>query len=880
MSREYKHAKIKDAKIKHAEITDAEIKDAEIKKNIKKKGKRKKVIIVLLILLVLFLTLLAVGFGILKHLISTTPEIDPNNIYSLLARTSVIYDDQGQLVKNIASNEHRTNVAIEIMPKNLINAVVSIEDKTFYEHHGFNYVRLMGAIVDSITGDERIGGTSTITQQLARNLYLTSERSLIRKFREAYYTVQLEKALNKDQIMEAYLNTIYLGFNSYGVQTASQSYFSKNVEDLTLEECATLAAIPKNPSGYAPLKRFNSANITSDDPTIVLRSNTYTIIYNNLFVERQQQVLGLMLEQGMISQEEYDLAVAVDMKTAMNPKQIAPVDVYSYFSDYLIKQVKKDLTEALDINEATAAEMLQSGGLKIYSTINANMQKITATEFEKNDNFPRVIGLDKDRSGNILDSKGNIILHNILNYFDPDGNFLLTPSEYGVDNDGNVIIYGGKRLNFYKTEVAGVRDYTIEFKNLYQIESGVFYVINGGNIIIDSKYKEKNDSGDLIIDKSFFKDQPDFFKFSGNGIYIEASQYTLSQKAVQPQSAMVITDWKTGEIKAMMGGRNLTGSRLYNRAISPRQPGSAIKPIGVYGPALEPGAGEDSDWTAGSYLHDEPNYLDGKLWPENWYPGYKGYVTIRKSVEQSINITSVKLLESIGLNKSIAFMKSLGITSIEEDDYNLAALGLGGMTRGISPFEMAAAYGAFPNAGQFIEPICYSRVVDSEGNVILEKTVKTTQAMNRGVAFIMTDILRTTVSKGIAKGASIEGQPVAGKTGTTTDNYDAWFVGFTPQYSAALWIGNDLNVELSQGSNAATRLWSIIMGQICEGLPTGTYEMPDNVENKYNEYYLAGTYKTRENPYPPPPPAPVIDPLTGPAITDGAVTSEGGLVNP
>ncbi|MBK5247318.1 MAG: penicillin-binding protein, partial [Peptostreptococcaceae bacterium] len=507
-------------------------KEPNTKKKIKKPGKRKKIIIVLLILFILLLFFLAAGFGFLKYLIRTTPEIDPGNIYSQLARTSVIYDNQGQIIQSIDSNENRTNVPIEEIPKNMVNAVISIEDKTFYEHHGFNYVRLMGAVVDSITGKNRISGTSTITQQLARNLYLTNERTIIRKFREAYYTVQLEKALNKDQIMEAYLNTIYLGFNSYGVQTAAQSYFSKNVEDLTLEECATLAAIPKNPSGYAPLKRFNSSNIASDNPNIISRSSTYTIIYNDRFVDRQHQVLDFMLEQKMISQVEYDQAHAVDMKTAMKPKETVDVDILSYFSDYLIKQVRKDLIETLDIDELTAAEMLRSGGLKIYSTIDVNMQKITAVELEKNKNFPGVTGLDKDRRGNILDSKGNIILYNFFNYFDPDGNFLLTPSEYGVDSDGNLIIFGGKRLNFYKTGTASGTDYTIEFKKLYLVESGVFYVINGGYIIIEPKYKVRTDTGDLVISKSFFQDNPDFFKFSKNGTYLEASQYTLKQKAV------------------------------------------------------------------------------------------------------------------------------------------------------------------------------------------------------------------------------------------------------------------------------------------------------------------------------------------------------------
>ena len=859
--------------------------DPYILEKIKKLGKGKKIILALFIL---FLFFLAVGLGLLIYLINTTPEIDPNNIYSQLAKTSVIYDDKGQILKNIDSNENRNNVSIDKMPKNLVNAVISIEDKTFYKHHGFNYVRLFGAVFDSITKKAEIRGTSTITQQLARNLYLTNERSLIRKLREAYYTVQLERALTKDQIIEAYLNTIYLGFNSYGVETAAQSYFSKDVDQLTLEECATLAAIPKNPSGYAPLRRFNSLNIASDYPNIVSRSADYTIIYNNKFVDRQHQVLDLMLQQKMISSKEHDQAYGVDMKTVMKPAIKADVDAYSYFSDYLIEQVKKDLVETLNIDELTAADMLESGGLKIYSTIDVNMQKIIATEFEKNKNFPKVTGLEKDHSGNILDSEGHIILYSLSNYFDANGNFLIEPSEYSVDSDGNLTLFSGKRLNFYKTESASGTDYIIEFNNLYHVKDGVFNVINGGGIIIDSKYKSRTAEGNLVIDKSFLQDYPDFFKSNENGIYIEASHYTLKQDVVQPQAAMVITDWNTGEIKAMMGGRKLIGSRLYNRAVNTRQPGSAIKPISVYGPALEPGAGENSYWTAGSYIEDAPHYQDGKLWPQNWYPGYKGYVTLRRCVEQSINIAAVKVLNEIGVDKSVAFMKGLGITSIVKDDYNLAALGLGGMTKGISSVEMTAAYGAFPNGGLYIEPTCYTKVMDADDNVILEANAKTNQAMNKGVAYIMTDILRTTVTKGIAKGAAISGQPVAGKTGTTTDNYDVWFAGFTPQYCAALWIGNDINVELNQGSNVATRLWSTIMSQVCEGLPVGVFkEMPSNVEEKYGEYYITGTYKNRKNPYRPVEPQTTDSAITGGAVTNpgwldggGGTTSDGGVVNP
>ena len=794
--------------------------------------------------LILVLAFFVTGCVMLGYVVITTPVIDPSNIYSKLAQTSVIYDDQGQVIENIDSNDNRTNVSIDKIPKNLVNAVISIEDKTFYTHHGFNYARLMGAVVDSIINRKEISGTSTITQQLARNLYLTKERSIIRKMREAYYTVQLEHALTKDQIMEAYLNTIYFGFNSNGVQTAAQSYFSKDVGDLTLAECATLAAIPKDPTSNAPLKRYDNANITSDNPNIVSRSNTFTVVYNNGFVKRQHQILDLMLQQKMISQQEHDQAYSVNMKTDMNPNETAHGNVNSYFSDYLINQVKVDLKAALNIDDEKATSMLYNGGLRIYSTMNVNMQKIAEDEFEKRSNFPSVTGLNKDGSGNVIDSSGNIILYNLSKYFDTNSNFVLSPSEYQIDSDGNMTLFGGKRLNFYKTESANGIDYSIEFKNLYRIENGIFYVINGGNIIIDPKYKKMTDADDLVIDKSFFKDNPNFFNFSENGTYIDFAHYTLRQNVVQPQAAMVITDWRTGAIKAMMGGRSLTGSLLYNRATNTRQPGSSIKPIAVYGPALESGVDEKSGWTAGSIIDDAPNYIDGKLWPKNWYSGYKGHVTLRTCVEQSINVAAVKVIDSIGFDKSIAFMKGLGITSITKDDYNSAALGLGGMTKGISPIEMTAAYGAFPNGGLFIAPTCYTKVLDADGNVILEKVPETNQAMNKGVAFIMTDILRTSVSNGIAKGAAISGQPSAGKTGTTTNNYDAWFVGFTPQYSAALWIGNDVNVQLDEGSPVAAALWGNIMGRVCDGLPRGNYDKPDNIEYRNGEYYVAGTYGT------------------------------------
>jgi len=839
------------------------------------KNKKRLLLKILLVFLAVVVLVTGIaGLTLLSYIVRTTPEIDPNNIYDLLARTSVIVDDHGNKIQSIETEEYRTNISIEQMPDNLVNAFVAIEDKTFYEHNGFNYVRLMGALKDSLFEGERIQGTSTITQQLARNLYLTNERTMIRKLREAYYTIQLERALDKDEIMEAYLNTIFLGFNSYGVETASKSYFSKSAAELTLEECAAIAAIPKNPSGFAPLKRFDSSEIPADDPNIVRRSSLYTLLFNDRFLDRQRQILDQMLEQGMITQDELEAAKAVDMKTAMNPAELVLEDVNSYFIDFLLQQVRADLMTELNIDGTEASRLLQGGGLKIFSTLNTEMQNIASEEFKKNTNFPRVVNLKKDRVGNILDSEGRIILYNRATYFDGDGNFLLSPSEYTVDPEGNLILLAGKRLNFYKTQTSSGTDYSIEFKNLYHITDGVFYVNNGGTINIGKKYKSRDDAGNLIIEESFLFDHPEFLHFGDNGIFLEPGQYALRQDVVQPQGAMVISDWHTGQIKAMVGGRNLNGRKLYNRAMSPRQPGSAIKPIGVYGPALQFDPEDKTQWTASSYIEDAEFFVEGKLWPKNWYEGYRGYVTLRNSVEQSINVNAVKVLEDIGIRKSLDFLEGLGVTSLKNDDHNLAALGLGGMTVGISPLEMTAAYSAFPNGGEYIAPSAYTKVLDAEGNVLIEKESYRHQAMDKGVAFIMTDILRTTVSRGIAHSATVPNQPVAGKTGTTTDNYDSWFSGFTPQYASALWIGNDYNVELSEGSAAAAKLWSTIMKRVLEGVPTGTYPAPDNVEKKYGEYYLLGTYNIRKQPTAPPPE------VTEGAITGGGITSEGGVVNP
>lgn len=832
---------------------------------------RKFLRFIFIIALIGFIGISGMVFAIAK----TAPPIEPGNIYSLLTENSVLYDDNGEIIESLQNGGLRTNVSYSDMPEDLINAFIAIEDKTFWEHNGFNVVRIVGAVFEGIFKGESISGTSTITQQLARNLYLAetkSQRSMTRKIREAYYTVQLEKQLSKKQIIEAYLNTIYLGANANGVQAASQAYFSKDVKDLTLAECAVLASIPKSPSKFAPLKKLESDTVPPDNANIISKGDVYTIVYDPAFVERQQLVLKFMLDQELIDKARYDEATAQDMKAAMKPSMDTTEELSSYFSDYIIAEVIDDLMDEFDIEREEARRMVYNNGLRIYSTINVRVQKAVEKEFSNASNFPNVTALRKDAYNNIVDSSGTPMLYSYGNFFNGDDDFILAPDEYSMLDNGDMKIAKGRRLLFYKTKVGGEVDYSVEFKNMYKVEEGVFYSINGGAILIPAEYKNLDADGNLVIDASFFRDKPDYLKFNDDGsVTITGDYFLLKQKVVQPQAAAVVTDYKTGQIKAMMGGRNIRGDKLYNRAVNPQPPGSSIKPIGVYGPAISLGAEHKGPWTAAYVVDDAPTYYNGELWPKNWYSGYKGLVTLRTAVQQSINVVSVKMLGEIGPAASIDFLKKLGVTSVVEsgnvNDENAAALGLGGMTKGISPLEMASAYGAFPNEGVYITPVSYTQVTNKKGEVVLESSQNRIKAMDPGVAFIMTDILRTTVTEGIAGAAAIGSQPVAGKTGTTSNNYDAWFVGFTPYYSASVWIGNDIDIELTQGSKAASKLWSRIMSQAHAGLAGGSFPAApanvisvavDTISGKLpsdlsamdprgtvkNEYFIQGTQPT------------------------------------
>lgn len=694
-------------------------------------------------------------------------KINQDTLYSNIERSSILYDTDGEEIDTLHYTEDRTLVSIADMPDNLKNAFIAVEDKTFYKHHGFNFRRMFGAVLSRLTGrSSSISGTSTITQQLARNAYLSeikSQRSISRKLSEMYIAWRLERKLTKDQILEAYLNTIYLGYGNYGVSAAARTYFSKEVGDLELDECAALAALPQAPDAYALIttdpegggEEITNIHYYTLDSVDEDEENTYsyteyessdedgeegeseTRFYaNDTSKERRDLVLDLMAEQGYISESEARGAY-VDIIDILEPSFEKSESAYTYFKDYLAEVVTADLMEKYDMSEEEAQRTVYTGGLKINTTIDSTIQNAIYEEFQNDSNFPAAA-------------------------------------------DGSKV-----------------------------------------------------------------------------------------------QASMVVTEVDTGHISAMVGGRDTEGSKLFNRAVSPRQPGSSIKPLAVYGAALQKSYeyakknqtfpfvdyGFDNQgtkyWgdyiTASSGVIDEPLKINGEIWPQNASKTFSGSNSFRSALQKSINTCAVKIVWQVGLEYSAEMLEKYKLSTIVTDqseatnDVNPAALALGAMTYGVTPLDMALAYAVFPGEGVHHTPVCYTNVTDSSDRIMLVGKSEETEVLDKGVAWIMTDLLKSVVSNGLGRPAAISGVQVGGKTGTTNDTFDVWFDGFTPDYSAALWIGTDLNVEMYGTSGQAAALWGKIMSQI-PGVTEGAYAaMPSNVVKKGGEYYSQGTDKNPGN---------------------------------
>ncbi|QXM06304.1 penicillin-binding protein 1A [Crassaminicella indica] len=802
------------------------------------KKKKKKISIIRVLILIILLGIFIVGgalAGWVFAIIKSAEPIDASQIYTLLDENSFIYDDQGNLIEKVEGDGLRTIVKYDKIPKNLKDAFIAIEDQDFFNHTGINPKRIIKALWEDIKAGAPVQGASTITQQLVKNLYLSNEKSIERKIKEAYYAFQLEQQLTKEQILEAYLNTVYLGSGAKGVQAAAHTYFNKDISELDLAECALLAGITKNPSKYSPLKTLRKEDFDPNRHHMLDDSDEiYTIIYDERYKPRQQLVLKIMKNENMITEEEYQSAINEDLSTHLKPKRNQTSGISSFFTDKVKNDVIKALVKQLGKTEEEAKNMLYHQGLRIYSTMDLRIQKILEKEYEDNKNFPGLVAR-KDYHGNILSKNKKVLLYKYNNIINNQGQLIIPKEDYKYDQEGNLILFKGRRLNFtslYENgKIIGVR---ISVKDAYKLNAAKeILMLKGGNVKIPSEYKTYDQYKNVIVSREFITSNPEFFTKDKNGnLLINKDHYYISDKGVvQPQSAMVIMDPYSGEIKALVGGREVHGRKLYNRATQPRQPGSSIKPLSIYTPAI------DNGWTAATVVDDIPHYdSHGRMWPKNWYRGFKGLSTLRQGVEWSMNVLAVKIGEQIGVQTSIDYLKKFGITSIVEkgrsNDLNLSAVALGGMTKGISPLEMTAAYAALANEGIYIQPKSFTKVTDREGNVILENESYKNFVASPEAAFIVTDMMRTTVTNGTATRARLNNKniQVAGKTGTTSDSYDAWFVGYTPYYVGAVWMGNDLHIELDKkATRGKLYLWKKVMDQVHEGLPAKSFKKPKNV---------------------------------------------------
>ena len=842
----------------------------------KKKKKRHVFLKILAFLVAMGLVCCIAGVVYVSKIIKNAPDIDTANISDRLAQTSTIYDGDGKVLEKIYGDKNRTLVTIDKVPDYVQNAFIALEDKTFRDHHGFNIIRIFGAIKDKLVYGGQISGTSTITQQLARNIYLEdtmSDHDYDRKIKEAYYAYLMEKDLSKDEILEGYLNTVNFG-GVYGIQTAAKAYFNKSVKKLTIAEAAALASIPNLPTYYALVLQLPANDLGDYADKVIYTSGDYAYCWNDNVKDRMHLCLALMLEQGYITQKEYDKAMKVEIKDMVNPSRASKSKVSSYFADFVIESVISDVQEQFGYDYSRAQDLVYNGGLKIYTTLDTQAQSVLEAEFKEKSNFPYPAYYRQDASGNIITSAGKVMLYKYDNFIQ-NKRFTLNSDEFSINNKGNIVLYKDKRLKFYPTVVNGEDSVSVELPRMYYWKDGYFYSVDGAYVNIPEGYAKLTKKGNVIVSKKIFEKYPKVLRYDDNG-NLYTKEYTKKSTLIQPQSAMTVIDNKTGAVVAMIGGRGAKGKMLYNRATATRQPGSSLKPIAVYSAALQKSfelaeAGKkyeykdtgydkqgDKLWgdyiTAASMVIDERMTVNGKEWPKNSNFAYTGTQTFRTALQQSINTCAVKILAQVGVDYAYNHALKFGLTSLvgegSVNDINLAALGIGGLTQGVSTLEMASAYTTFVNGGVHKSYYCYDKVTDHKGNTIMKPNKKEDEVLDPGVAWIMRDVLQTVVSQGIAGNARIAGEMVGGKTGTTgsqSENYDIWFDGFTANYTASLWIGADVNIAMSEQSPKAALLWSKIMSQI-NNAKGGTYSSrPSNVitatANKRTEYFTKGTEK-------------------------------------
>lgn len=765
-------------------------KDISSKKNMKKKRVGVRFFKALIICVLLLVVIGAGGAGLfVKRIIDKTPVVTPADVKPSGA-TSFVYAEDGTLLdKFLQKGSNRVYKNYDQIPIDLTHAFVAIEDERFYQHNGIDLQGILRAGVVGLTSGGFSEGASTLTQQLIKNNVFpnfieekTFYDRLERKFQEQYLAVEIEKQMSKEEIVEAYMNTINLGQNCLGVQTAAKRYFNKDVSELDLSESTVIAAITQNPTDY--------------DPVLHPEDNAV----------RRETVLQYMLKQGYISQSEYDEALADPVydriQTAV--QDAGDTTPYSYFIDELAQQIIEDLRVRKNYTETQAYNALYSGGLTITATQDPTIQRICDEEVANPANYPETV-------------------------------------EYGLEYALTVTHSDGTSENYSKEMLAE-------------------YIKGAWGRQFSLVFSSPDEANQAIAE----------FKSTLN-IGEEDTVTENIDITPQPQTSVVLMDQYTGKVKAIVGGRGEKKTSLsLNRATdSTRQPGSCFKIVSTYAPALD-----SAGYTLASTILDEPyQYTTGGV-VNNWDKIYIGETRLRYAIEHSMNVCAVKTLTDIGLQTGYDYLQNFGFTTLvnfDNDNYPgftdvAQATALGGITRGVYNLEMTAAYAAIANAGTYTEPILYTKVVDSDGNILLDNTSPSThQVIKDSTAALLTSAMEDVINRGTGTSAKLNNMPAAGKTGTTEYSTDLWLSAYTPYYTCSVWGGYDSNKPMDNMSQSWHQiLWKNIMDRVHTDLPYKDFSMPPSVEQKtictetgllatstcptLTEYFAKGTAPTQSCP--------------------------------
>jgi penicillin-binding protein 1A len=725
-----------------------------------------KTIKVLFLLLFVGILLAALGLvGAYFHFSKDLPAISRLEDYRPPIITTFYSDDDRPIAE--LYTERRIVVPLSMIPKHLIHAFVAAEDARFYQHKGVDLHSIARAFFKNLEAGTIVQGGSTITQQVTKSFLLTPERSYRRKIKEAILAYRLDKRFSKEQILYLYLNQIYLGYGAYGVEAAAQNYFGRQAKELSLAQSAMLAGLPQAPSRYSPFR------------------------YPERAKKRQVYVLNRMVEEGFISEAEASQAISDNLNI------LPRANLFRENVPYYTEHVRRELLDRF------GRETLYNQGLQVYTCANIEMQEMARRAIETG-----LLEIDK-RQG----------YRGPIDRLPPEGieafsrelqdRMAETPIAENAIFQG-VVIEVDDRENLVTVRIGN--------------ERGVIS-------LADMRWARKPDPDIDYIEGRIA--HPGEALAVGDVIHVrvkkkeeDRSLWALAlEQQPEVQSALICMEAKTGEIKAMVGGRDFSESQ-FNRAIqSRRQPGSAFKPI-IYAAAIDKG------YTPATLIVDSPivfkDTLHDFVWkPDNYDNTFHGFTLLRDGLIHSRNVVTVKILNDSGIGYTINYARKLGITS--QLDANLS-LALG--ASGVSLLELIRAYSVFANQGMLVPPCFIRRIVDRDGNVVFEHHLDQEAVIAESTAYIITHLLEEVVQYGTGWRVKALKRPVAGKTGTTNNLYDAWFMGYTPDYITGVWVGFDGEKSLGikeTGSRAASPIWLDFMQQTLKGKPVRAFAVPDSV---------------------------------------------------